>query len=267
VSRSRRPHARRGSTTRVIRAPPTIRRRHAPSTSRSRRRAATGTAWRLAATTGAIANASTRWGQSDTGKAITEQKAVFEFDQGGGSATGAEYDPGTRELTLKANVVLDWRGKNPASPPMHAEAGEAKYIERESKVILYPWSKLTRDTLHMEAATSVVELEEGRVKKAEVQTARGVKDDPGRKVEFAADQLFLDFSDHMQIQKMSGHNNTKLVSTARTAKTTVTSDHVDLDFAVTAKDSTLANAVATGKSVAQSDPVTTPGTLLPWVME
>jgi len=197
---------------------------------------------------------------SDTGKAITEQKAVFEFDQGGGSATGAEYDPATRELTLKANVVLDWRGKNPASPPMHAEAGEAKYIERESKVILYPWSKLTRDTLHMEAATSVVELEEGRVKKAEVQTARGVKDDPGRKVEFAADQLFLEFSDHMQIQKMSGHNNTKLVSTARTAKTTVTSDHVDLDFAVTAKDSTLANAVATGKSVAQSDPVTAPGT-------
>jgi hypothetical protein len=70
---------------------------------------------------------------SDTGKAITEQKAVFEFDQGGGSATGAEYDPATRELTLKANVVLDWRGKNPASPPMHAEAGEARYIERESK--------------------------------------------------------------------------------------------------------------------------------------
>lgn len=200
---------------------------------------------------------------SDTGRAVTDRKATFEFDQGSGSATGAEYDPNSRELTLKADVVLDWRGKNPKAPPMHAEAGEAKYLERESKVLLYPWSKLTRDTLHMEAGVSVVLLEEGRVKSAEVQTARGVKDDPGRKVEFAADQLFLNFTEHMQIQHLSGHSHseapTRLVSTAKTARTTVTAEHVELDFAATAKDSTLASAVASGKSVAQADPITAPG--------
>src|ERR1700686_149560 len=73
---------------------------------------------------------------SDTGKASTDRPAIFEFDQGGGSATGADYDPATRQLHLLSKVSLDWRGKPRASKPMHIEGGEAFYREGESKGVL-----------------------------------------------------------------------------------------------------------------------------------
>jgi lipopolysaccharide export system protein LptA len=196
---------------------------------------------------------------SDTGQATTDRHVSFEFDQGGGSATGAEYDPNTRELHLRSAVLLDWRGKNPAAPMMHGEAGEAYYKERESVVILLPWSKMSRDTLSMEGGQAVVNLEKGRIKSAIVQTAHGERNDPGRKVEFAAEHLNMDFAQDMVVSKITGDTNARLVSTAKNARTTVTGDKVDLDFDTTLKESTLTNAVASGKSVALSEPIPAPG--------
>ena len=201
--------------------------------------------------------------ESNTGKASTDRKATFEFDQGGGSAVGADYDPSTRELHLHSQVALDWRGKTPDAKLMHIEAGEAYYRERESKVILLPWSKLTRDTLHLEAAMSVVQLEDGEIRRAEVQAAQGAQEDPDRKVEFAAYQLTLNFADGMIVNKIEGERNARLVSTAGTQRTTVTADRLDLDFDAAASESTLRNAVAAGKSVAEAQPVPKPGAELP----
>ena len=67
---------------------------------------------------------------------------------------GAEYDPNASELHLQSQVSLDWRGQDGRFDPMHIEAGEAYYLEKESKVVLMPWSKLTRDTLHIEGGNS-----------------------------------------------------------------------------------------------------------------
>jgi lipopolysaccharide export system protein LptA len=201
--------------------------------------------------------------QSDTGKATTDRKTEFEFDQGGGSAVGAEYDPQTRELHLRTQVSLDWRGKTPESVPMHIESGEAFYKERESKVFLLPWSKLTRDTLHMEAAGAVITLDDGEVRLAEVQAGHGVKDDPDRKVEFGADTLLIDFAEGMQVSKILGDHNGRLVSTAPTMRTTVTSNRLEMQFETTPKDSTLSNVVATGSSVAEAVPLPKPGSDLP----
>jgi lipopolysaccharide export system protein LptA len=195
-----------------------------------------------------------------SGKATTDRPATFEFDQGSGSAVGADYDPNTRELHMHSQVVLDWRGKTPESKPMHAEAGEALYRERESKVVLSPWSKLTRDTLHLDAAVSVVLLEDGEIKNAQVQSAKGVQDDPGRKVEFAADRLDLSFADAMVIDNIAGDQNARLVSTTDSGRTTVSSNHLDLNFLVSDKESTLQAATATGSSVAESEPAAKPGT-------
>ena len=200
--------------------------------------------------------------QSETGKATTDRIATFEFDQGGGTAVGIEYDPDSRELHMRSHVSLDWRGKNPESLPMHIEAGEALYKERESKVYLFPWSKLTRDTLRMEAADAVITLEDGEVKLAEVQKGHGIQDDPGRKVEFAADAMWIDFVKGMQIGKILGDRNGRLVSTAQTVRTTVTSNRLEMEFATTEKESTLSNVVATGSSVAEAVPLPKPGTEL-----
>ena len=102
---------------------------------------------------------------------------------------GAEYDPQTRELHMKSQISLDWRGKTADSIPMHIEAGEAFYREKESKVILIPWSKLTRDTLRLEGGMSVVTLDEGEVRLAEIEKGHGIKEDADRKVEFGADSM------------------------------------------------------------------------------
>ncbi len=198
--------------------------------------------------------------QSETGKATTDRKTDFEFDQGGGSAVGADYDPETRELHLHSEVALDWRGRTADFVPMHIEAGEAYYKERDSKVYLLPWSKLTRDTLHIEAGATIVTLEKGDIKEAEAVGGHGVKDDPDRKVEFGADQLKLEFADGMVVNKIMGNQNGRLVSTAQTMRTTVTANQLDLDFVNSGKDSTLASAVATGKSVAEAQPLPKPGT-------
>jgi len=197
---------------------------------------------------------------SDTGKATTDRPVTFSFDRGTGSAVGAEYDPGTRELRLHNKVVLDWAGKTPETKPMHVEADQAIYTERDSKVVLFPVSRFTRDTLHMEGGRSDVQLDMGAIRSAKVQMARGVHDDPGRKVEYAADELNLNFDDGMVIRTIDGHDHAQLISTSDTARTTVNSDRLDMDFETADKQSTLKTAVATGKSVVQATPIPRPGT-------
>ena len=105
---------------------------------------------------------------SDTGKATTDRAVTFSFDRGNGSAVGAEYDPNTRELQLHSKVVLDWRGKTPEAKPMHVESDQAIYTERDSKVVLFPVSKFTRDTLHMEGGRSDVQLDKGAIRFAKI---------------------------------------------------------------------------------------------------
>jgi lipopolysaccharide export system protein LptA len=197
---------------------------------------------------------------TQSGKATTDRPMRFEFDQGGGSSVGGEYDPETRELHMKAQISLDWRGKTADSIPMHIESGEAFYRERDSKVILLPWSKLTRDTLRLEGGMSVVTLDEGEVRLAEIERGHGIKEDSDRKVEFGSDQMTMNFADGMLVTKISGDRNAHLISTTDAARTTVTGDKMDLGFDAAGKESTLSTAVAYGKSVAENMPIAKPGT-------
>ena len=197
---------------------------------------------------------------SDTGRVTTDRQATFELDTGSGSAKGAEYDPNMRELHLLSQVSLDWRGKNPEAKPMHIDAGEAVYQERESKVTLTPWSKLTRDTLHLEAAVSVITLDQGEIDHADARQATGVQDDPGRKVEFGADFMGLHFDEATLIKHIDGEQHARLVSTSDSGRTTVTGNHLEMDFNTADKQSTLERSLVTGGSVAESVPASKPGT-------
>ena len=196
---------------------------------------------------------------SDSGKATTDRATTFEFDQGGGSGVGAEYDPNARQLHLKSQVLLDWRGKTEDSIPLHIEAGEAYYLEKESKVVLMPWARLTRDTLHIEGENSTVLIEEKEIRTADVVKGHGYREDENRKVEFAADRMHLHFITGMQVDAMNGDGNGRLVESAATMRTTVTGHHIDLDFDTTTKESALKSAVATGSSVAEAVPIPKPG--------
>ena len=193
--------------------------------------------------------------ESKTGKASTDRLATFQFDRGEGKAVGAAYDPNTRELLMHSQVELIWRGRDPKAKPMKVETNELTYKERESKIFLGPWSKLTRDTLTLNAGPAVVTLDEGTIKLVETTAAQGTDQRPGRNLEYAADQLAMDFDQDGLVKKITGTQNARLISTAETAVTTTTSDRVDLDFDTSGDGSTLQSALATGHSVVESKPI------------
>ncbi|HLH41310.1 MAG TPA: LptA/OstA family protein [Bryobacteraceae bacterium] len=201
--------------------------------------------------------------QSETGKAATDRRAWFDFGsdgkkEGGGTAVGVEYDPQTRELHLKSQVSLDWTGKTEGFVPMHIEAGEAFYKEKESKIWLMPWSKLTRDTLHMEGGNAVITLDQGDVREAYVAAGHGVREEPDRKIEFQSDRMWMHFADGMVVDHIYGDQNGRLVSTAATMRTTVTSPHMDLSFHPQNKESELQEVLARGGSTAEAQPLPKP---------
>ena len=195
----------------------------------------------------------------DSGRATTDRAANFEFDQGTGSATGAEYDPNSHQLHLRSQAVLDWIGKTEDSKPMHIEAGEAYYFENEAKVVLMQWSKMSREGLKMDAGISTIQMEHSELKRVDAQNGKGVEAKDGRSTEFAADHLGLDFDDHAIIRHIEGTDHASLISTSSSGKTTSAGNRLDLQFDNDGKESTLSSAVTTGNAVAESDPAPVPG--------
>jgi lipopolysaccharide export system protein LptA len=201
--------------------------------------------------------------ESKTGKAYTDDLAKFKFDRGDGKAVGANYDPNTRELLMRSQVELIWRGADAGTTPMKVETNELMYKERDSKVFLSPWSKLTRDTLTLNAGPAAVTIDKGNIKFVETTQANGTDQRPGRNLEYSADQLTMEFDDSSQVKKITGTGNAKLISTAETTVTTMTADRVDLDFDTQNGDSSLQTALATGHGVAESKPIPKAGTDTP----
>lgn len=189
-----------------------------------------------------------------TGKAFTDRAASFSFDRGEGKSVGAEYDPNAHELQLKSQAELVWKGTSPGTKPMKIDAGNIVYKENDSKVLLGPTCKLTRDTLTMDAGPAVVTLKDGVIQLVEAQNAQGVDRQAKRNLDFAANQLTIAFDGDGAIQKITGVNNARLVSTAATGETRMTTDRIEMDFDTSTKDSTLQTALATGHSVVESKP-------------
>jgi lipopolysaccharide export system protein LptA len=198
-----------------------------------------------------------------SGRAVTERLASFTFDLGEGQAVGAVYDPNLRELIMKSQVELHWRGSNPKAKPMKLAAGELIYRERDSVVLLNQWARLTREDTELNASGAVVVLKEGMIQKVDAQQARGSSRYPNRQLEYAADGLIMDFNPDGDVEKVEGNRNARLVSTSETARSTVTADRVDLDFAMVDGESTLSKALTTGHSAMESLPLPRPGVLLP----
>ena len=197
---------------------------------------------------------------SKTGKAVTDRAAAFTFDRGEGSATGAEYDPTTGELRMLKDVSLTWRSRTAKGKTMQVEAGALVYKEKEQKVLLSPWSRLKRDTLTLDAADSTVFLNEGVIQLVDAQNAHGVDLDPKRRLDYAADQLRMNFDEDGIVKTITGENNAKLLSTSATASTTITATRVDMEFDTSGDSSTLQKATSRGNSVIESKPIPRPNT-------
>jgi len=200
---------------------------------------------------------------SRTGRAETGRAASFRFDLGEGQAAGAVYDPKTRELFLASNVQLLWRGSKPKGKVMKLEAGQLVYKEKDSLVVLTPWAKLTREQMTLEAGPSIVHLEEGVIQLVEAENARGSDRYPNRTLEYAASRLRMEFDEDGVARLITGTGNARLVSSAQTARTTMTGDRVDLDFATESGESVLRKSLVSGHAVAETRPVPRPNVPTP----
>ena len=196
--------------------------------------------------------------QNQTGKADTDKHATFVLDVGDGEADGATYDPQTRELRLKSNVKLNWRGKNPKALPMLIQAGELIYKEVEHKVWLLGWTKFSRDKLTMSGGASILTIDEGNLRLIETVQASGSDQHPDRTVDFGADQLQIILAEGARIEKISGQTNARLNSVSKTGRTRIRSQRLDLSFVEEKGDVVLSQALANGAAVAESFPTVDP---------
>lgn len=189
-----------------------------------------------------------------TARATTERPTKFEFDRGNGESVGATYDPATRELRMHSQVKLNWRGPGPRPRPMQLESGELIYKESESKVFLLPWARLKREAMVLETGGAVVSIEDGAIRLVEAQAAKGSNQEPGRRLDYQARGLTMWFNPDGVMEKLRGNEKARLVSTTPDGQTTVHADLLDLDFAITGKQSTLKKALAMGHGEVASDP-------------
>ena len=198
-----------------------------------------------------------------TFKVQTDQLATFIFPDGGGKAVGVEYDPHTKTLHMKSQVVLDRNG-------MHIETNDLVYNEAEQKIYLTPWSKLQRQTMNIDAQKSVVTLADdkdhrGKVRQIDADQPKGTDDRKGRHVEYSADQMTAHFDDQGNMREVVGTHHARVVSVQERAKTVITGDRADLHFELEQKegkdepDSYLQSVSASGQAVAESSPVEQPG--------
>src|SRR5260370_5290025 len=195
---------------------------------------------------------------SRTNKATTDRPADFTFQNGTGKCVGASYDPNTRELQMNSAVELDLKARGPKSKPMKLQAGQLIYKETDSKILLSPWTRLTRGTSVLEGADTVVTLKDGDIQLVEPQKAKDVDMDPKRHLEYSADRLTVHYSETGDVDKVTGESNARLVSSTEYARTTTTADRVDLDLESPQHQSTLKNAFAHGHAIVESKPIAAP---------
>jgi lipopolysaccharide export system protein LptA len=194
--------------------------------------------------------------ESRTQIAHTDRPATFRFAQGEGKAVGASYDPNTRDLVLKSESEVIWRGNGPKSPAMKIQSGEVIYKESDSAILMGPWSRLERGDLRVDGGRAVVFLKEGVIDHIEAFEANGYnRPAKGRGLEFAAKDLNIGFSGNGEVDRIHGVGDARLVSTDRGARTSVNSDRLELDFDTSSGESQLRSALAKGRGVIESAPV------------
>lgn len=201
--------------------------------------------------------------ENKTGKAETDRHARFSLDVGEGEADGAVYDPQTKELRLKSNATLLWRGKEPGRSPMRIEAPEVLYKELEGKIYLNPSAKFIRNGLTMTGGPTVVTVEKGNIRLVESSAATGTDKSERRQMSFGAESLQMIFQDRGRMEKITGQTNARLESVSPTARTVVRTQRLDLSFETSDKkeatESTLSQALASGASIVESFPIGRPG--------
>jgi len=142
---------------------------------------------------------------------------------------------------------------------MKIEAAGLSYHETTSEIWLKPWGKMTREATVVEGSDVVVHLQEQVIRQITAVRAHGTDDMPARKLRYAADELAMDFDDDGIARTINGNRNANLVYTTDASETTVTGDHVDLNFDPNGNEAVLTRVTANGNAVVTAKPLPVPG--------
>jgi len=162
-----------------------------------------------------------------TGISATDRPVHFTLENGDGDSVGALYDANKRYLWMKKNPVIVGAG---AQAGMRIRAGELMYYEADQKVELRPWSKLERGGQGVQAANSVVYLEDGNLKRVEAEHGQGWDISPARAVHFRGDKLEVNFTPQQTVASATGIGSAEVVSQSESGITRITGGRVDLEF-------------------------------------
>ncbi len=196
---------------------------------------------------------------SESGHADTDRPTRFIFEHGDGTSNGASYDPNTHQLELLNDAKMNWQPVGPHAQPMLIEAGNVEYRESESQILLKPWGRLTRENTVVEGENPVVQLQDKRIHQITATKAHGSDTYPNRTLQYAADELWVDFNDAGVVQKITAQTNARLVAANASSETTVTAYHVEMMFEPENGQSVLTQVAAVGNSQVSSKPLPVPG--------
>ncbi len=192
--------------------------------------------------------------EEKSGKASTDRRASFQFDRGDGESTGAEYDPTLRVLRMLSQVRLRWGLEGPPDRVMTIETGELVYREQDAKIFLTGGARLRRGNMVLEGSDAVVTLEDGEIRLVEARQARGGEQQPRRLIEYAADQLNMNFGGKGVVEKITAEGGASLTAKSDSGWTRVTAGRVDLEFDTQDEESRLKRALGYGSATVESRP-------------
>jgi len=190
--------------------------------------------------------------ESKTGKVTTDRATTFEFEGGRGSCVGAAYDPGARELHLRSSAEVSWQSEA-AGPVLTVQAGEMLYKERDSAILLWPWSRLRRGPMEIEAGQAIVWLEEHALRRVEARDARGRDAHGSRRLEYAAGLVFVHWSRDAQVERIEAEQRARLLSRDGTAQTAVAADRIEMQYQARGDGHELRSVWARGRVVVESE--------------
>ncbi len=201
---------------------------------------------------------------TQTGKADTENHAKFHFKNGEGQSRGATYDPPSKQLFMKNDVVVDWLAATPNAKPLHIVAPSLYYMETAAEIDLVPSGRMTRDALTFEGDKPTIRLRDDGaghkfVREIDADHARGSDDTPGRKLNYSADKVWVFYNDDHLIEKIVVEGHAAMTSTSATSQTEVTANHVEMYFEPHDTESQLDHVVCSGNAVVNSKPLAVTG--------
>ncbi len=164
---------------------------------------------------------------------------------------------------MKNAVELDWKSAKPNAKPMRMQAGGLEYREALSEIWLLRGAKLTRENTVVEGESATIRLAENAegektIRKIDAAKAHGTDSYPHRKLDYAAEELWVNLDEEGEVQKIIAQTNARLQAVSDASETAVTAHHAEMNFETKDRESTLSTVQATGDAVVTSKPLAAP---------